>query len=74
MTVDTKPLAEVTHKAIEILMRELGPADTLRFINQFTTGHGNYTAERDAMFGHLTLEEIIADIKAKGQAKPKAPA
>ena len=69
MTVNVKPLAEVTQRAIEILCRELGAADTMRFINQFTNGHGDYTAEREAIFGGETLDQIIADIK---QAKPGA--
>ena len=38
MTVHNKPLAEVTHQAIEILCRELGAADTMPFINEFTNG------------------------------------
>jgi hypothetical protein len=61
--VRTKPLAEVTQRAIEILSRELGTADTIRFINQFTTGHGDYTSERDVLFAGETLDQIIADIK-----------
>ena len=32
MTLDTKPLAEVTSRAVEILIRELGPSDAIRFI------------------------------------------
>jgi hypothetical protein len=63
MTVETKSLAELTSRAIEVLSRELGAADTLRFVNQFTTGHGDYTAERDALFGPMTLEEIITEIR-----------
>ena len=50
MIVKNKPLAEVSQRAIEILCRELGAVDTVRFINQFTTGHGDYTMERDALF------------------------
>ena len=38
MNIERKPLAEVTSRAIEILSRELGPADAIRFINQFTNG------------------------------------
>ena len=68
MNVPMKPLAEVTRQAIEILSRELGPADTMRFIGQYTTGRGDYTAEREALFGHATLEQVIANIKAT--AKP----
>ena len=64
MTVQPKPLAEVTRQAIEVLARELGAADTARFINQFSTGHGDYTAERDALFGQKSLEEVVAEIKA----------
>ncbi len=65
MTVRTRPLAEVTQLAIKILTRELGAADTLRFVNQFTTGLGDYTAEREHLFGEQTLEQILAAIKAK---------
>ena len=64
MTIQMKPLAEVTRQAIEILSRELGAADTLRFVGQFTTGHGDYTTAREALFGQATLEGIIAEIKS----------
>jgi hypothetical protein len=63
MIVKNKPLAEVSQRAIEILCRELGAVDTVRFINQFTTGHGDYTSERDDLFAGETLDQIIADIK-----------
>jgi hypothetical protein len=62
MTVETKPLAELTSRAIEILCRELGAADTLRFVNQFTTGFGDYTAERESLLGPTTLDEIISHV------------
>ena len=65
MTVQTKPLAEVTRRAIEVLSRELGAADTLRFVNQFTTGFGNYTEEREKLFADDTLDQILGAIKAK---------
>ncbi|MDB5349346.1 MAG: hypothetical protein JWN86_593 [Planctomycetota bacterium] len=58
MTIKTKPLAEVTSHAIEVLTRELGPADAIRFFSPFGTGSGDDTSERDALFGHLTLGEI----------------
>jgi hypothetical protein len=73
MTVQTRPLAEVTRRAIEVLTRELGAADTLRFVNQFTTGLGDYTAERDQLFGEESLEQILGAIKAKTAEQPGAP-
>ena len=71
MTGQTKPLAELTSRAIEVLSRELGAADTIRFVNQFTIGYGDYTAEREALLGPMTLDQIIAEIK--GPAAGGAP-
>jgi hypothetical protein len=73
MTIQTQPLAEVTRRAIEILSRELGTADTLRFMNQFSTGAGDYTAERDALFENATLEQILAEIKSREPRTAKTP-
>lgn len=64
MTVYLRPLAEVTQEAIRVLSRELGVADTLRFMGQFTTGSGNYTEERDRLFEGLTLDDILAEVRA----------
>jgi hypothetical protein len=82
MTVKNKPLAEVSQRAIEVLCRELGAVDTVRFLNQFSTGHGDYTAERDTLFPGETLDQIIAGIKRAnpgedptstgGEGKPSA--
>jgi hypothetical protein len=65
MIVETKPLAEVTQDAIRILFREIGVVNTVRFINQYTTGYGNYTEERQELFADLTLDELIAEIKQR---------
>jgi hypothetical protein len=64
------PLAEVTRRAIQVLSRELGPADTARFIGQFTAGFGDYTAERDELFAGLTLEQLAADIRRTSSGEP----
>ena len=63
MAVQTKPLAEITQEAIKVLFQTLGIVNTVRFINQFTTGYGNYTEEREALFGDITLDEVISEIK-----------
>jgi hypothetical protein len=73
MTVGTKPLAEVTHRAIEVLSRELGAADVIRFINQFATGYGDYTSERGALFAGETLQQIVSDIKKTRPADGAKP-
>ena len=64
----SEPLMEITQQAIRILCREMGLVNTLRFVNQFVVGYGNYTEERDALFGEMSLDEIIAEIKrTRGQ-------
>jgi len=64
MNAVIKPIALVNEKATNILIKEIGVVDTIRFINQFSTGHGNYTEERRNMVDTMTLEEIIAGIDA----------
>ena len=63
MNVQAKPLSEITRQAIDVLSKEMGIVDTVRFLNQFTTGYRDYTEEREAVFKDLTLDEILAAIK-----------
>jgi hypothetical protein len=63
MTTELMPLAELNTSAIRLLCREMGVVNTARFIQQFTTGYGNYTEERDQIIGDLTVNEIVAEIK-----------
>ena len=60
-----QPIAEVHHRATKALIRELGVVDTIRFLNQFRTGQGNYTAEREQLLKHLTVKEIAEKIKSQ---------
>jgi hypothetical protein len=57
------PLPVLREKGFAVLVRELGPANALRFLHLYQTGTGNYTAEREQWLGSLTLEEIDAEIK-----------
>ena len=57
------PLPVLREKGFAILVRELGPANALRFLHLYQPGTGNYTAEREQWLGSLTLEEINAEIK-----------
>ena len=63
MIADTKPLAEITAQALRLLYQQMGVVNTVRFISQFTAGYGNYTEEREKLFGDMTLDDIISAIK-----------
>jgi hypothetical protein len=56
----SKTLKEVS---IEVLRERLGVADTLRFLNQFENGKGNYTQERDATLDGMSVEEAATEIR-----------
>ena len=63
MNVEIQPLSELNEKATQILAREMGIVDTIRFLSQFTAGSGNYTQEREQWLDDLSLEEITSVIK-----------
>jgi hypothetical protein len=65
MSIAIRPLSEINQQATAILAREMGIADALRFLNQFSSGSGDYTSERDQWLGNLSLEQITSEIKAK---------
>lgn len=65
MTVSSTPLSEITTTAIRILCREIGPVNTARFLNQFTTGFGNYTHERNQITNEPTVDELVAEIEQR---------
>ncbi len=49
--------------ALKVLYREIGIVNTVRFINQFTTGYGNYTQEREQILKGKMLDDIVIEIK-----------
>ncbi|MEW6287414.1 MAG: hypothetical protein AB1509_14420 [Chloroflexota bacterium] len=71
MIADTLPLAEVTHEALRVLYKEIGVVNTIRFVNQFTAGYGDYTKEREALFEGMTLDDLFAEISKMRRKSPK---
>ena len=64
MNTVIRPIAEIDRRAREVLTRDLGIVDTLRFLGQFRSGSGDYTAERGEWLNNLSLNEIVSGIKA----------
>ena len=52
--------AEVNSTGINALVNALGVADTARFLQQYGPGLGDYTAERDALIGDMSMEDVLA--------------
>ena len=55
--------AKLTEEAIEILCREMGVVKTIRFLQQLSSGYGDYTKERENLFKDLTVADIVAEIE-----------
>ena len=71
MKAPPQPVAEITATAIALLCRELGAVNTARFLNQFSTGVGNYTEERDAIVGDATVDQLVAEIKHRRASRQR---
>lgn len=59
MTVPNTPLNEITREATRVLVRELGVARTIRFLGQYRTGTGDYTAERHRFLSDPPLDDLV---------------
>ena len=60
-----KTLNDVRHEGVTVLTENLGPVDTIRFLQQFDTGHGNYTTERKRIVGKLSVADILRRMKSR---------
>jgi hypothetical protein len=65
VTIQSKPLSEITRQALHVLIQEIGIVDTVRFLTQVTTGYGDYTEEREALFKGLTLDQALSEAKKR---------
>lgn len=65
MTVTPRPLAAVSHDAMSALFREIGIAETVRFLHQFSLGSGDYTRDRKELLGEPSLEEILSEVRER---------
>jgi len=63
MRVQTKPLNDINKEAIDVLCQQIGLVNTVRFVNQFSTGYGNYTEEREQLFANMTVDDVVSEIE-----------
>ena len=54
---------EINKEAFDVLFKELGVSRTIRFINQYSIGKGNYVEMKDNIFKGMTVEDIVSEIK-----------
>ena len=70
MSVPIQTVAEVTRRARNALIQELGVVDTLRFLNQFRAGSGDYATEREKLFKGESVKSIVAVLRPRETPMP----
>ena len=61
--IDFRNPSIVRQIGMSALKKELGTVGSMYFLRQFSTGHGDYTAEREKTLKDITLDEIIKNVR-----------
>ncbi len=54
---------ELREKGYQVLVKELGQVDTIRFLQEMGWGFGDYTKERQQSLKNVTREQFWSDIE-----------
>jgi len=63
MNVQTLNPSGIRKQGLKVLAKELGPLGMARFIQQYETGSGDYTAERGLWLSGNDVKDIVREIK-----------
>lgn len=65
MNATNMTLTQIREAGIKALARELGPVGMVRFLQQYETGQGNYTLERDQWLGEPKIDDLLEEMIEK---------
>jgi len=65
MSTLTMSPAGIRKAGLEAVAKKLGPLGMVRFLQQFETGRGDYTKERDQWLKDMDIQETISEIRKK---------
>jgi hypothetical protein len=66
-------LYEINKEANSILIKQLGLAKTIRFLNQFSTGKGDYSRLKEDLFQGKSVQEIAGEIRENDSGTQTPP-
>ncbi len=69
--MEAKTLNEIRIKGFRVLVKNLGPADAIRFIQSYTHGAGDYTKERKQWLPK-DFDKVITGIKERRKKRSRA--
>lgn len=69
MHVAHNNIPAIRHAGLSLLNRELGPAGMIRFLQQFESGHGDYTKDRHQWQDKQSVSDLLTLLKKKRLAE-----
>ena len=67
----TMSLERIRIAGMEALARELGIVGMVRFLQQFETGHGDYSKDRHEWLDNQNMDTVLKQIREKREANKK---
>ena len=55
---------EIQKTAFDVLRKQLGVSNLIRFMQQYDKGYGNYTVDRDQWQKNYTVDSLFVEIEA----------
>ena len=62
---------EIRIIGFKVLLRKLGPANTIRFMQQYEKGYGDYSKDRHQWLDQYNVDDIAKMVRAKKDAPKK---
>lgn len=72
MNTQTMSLEQIRIAGMEALARELGVVGMVRFLQQFETGHGDYSKDRHEWLDSQDLDTIVKRIQERRKSNKKS--
>jgi hypothetical protein len=69
MSIQTLSPSAVRKLGLEALAKALGPVGMVRFLQQFETGGGDYTKEREEWLKGIDVKSMVEEIKHMRKVK-----
>jgi hypothetical protein len=65
MSIKLENPVQIRKSGLEALYKALGPIGMIRFLQQYETGEGDYTRDRETWLHDLDTKTILKEIKSK---------
>jgi len=63
----SKTQQEIIRQGYKALVDSLGIVDTIRFLQYYSSGYGDYTQERHQWLDKISLEEVLISMKQQAE-------